>query len=114
MRGFDPRRALWLTLCLLSLVPPAHGEAPATLEVTIKDHRFAPAELHIKAGKPTILIVTNLDSTPEEFEMRRLAIEKVVPGGTKARIRIRPLGPGRYEFIGDFHKDLAQGVILSE
>jgi len=73
-----------------------------------------PAEIHVKTGRPTFLVVTNLDSTPEEFEMLQLAIEKVIPGGTKARIRVRPLGPGRYEFIGEFHKDLAQGAIISE
>ena len=65
-------------------------------------------------GKPTFLAVTNLDSTPEEFEMLQLAIEKVIPGGGKARIRIRPLGPGRYTFRGEFHQDTAQGVVVSE
>ncbi|MDR3673709.1 MAG: cupredoxin domain-containing protein [Holophaga sp.] len=114
MHGINPWRAVALSLCLLPAVPAAHGEEPASIEVTIKDHRFAPADVHVKAGKPTFLIVTNLDSTPEEFEMLQLAIEKVIPPGTKARIRIRPLGPGRYPFIGEFHKDLAQGAILSE
>jgi len=108
------RRALWLTLWLFASVPAAPGEAPATIEVTIKDHRFAPAEVHVKAGQPTFLVVANLDSTPEEFEMKQLAIEKVIPGGTRARIRVRPLGPGRYGFIGDFHKDLAHGTLISE
>ena len=61
-----------------------------------------------------VLVVANLDSTPEEFEMKQLAIEKVIPGGTRARIRVRPLGPGRYGFIGDFHKDLAHGTLISE
>ena len=114
MSAFTVHRATWLTLCLLLGIPAAHGEEPASIEVTIKDHRFPPAEVHVKTGKPTFLVVTNLDSTPEEFEMLQLAIEKVIPGGTKARIRVRPLGPGRYAFIGDFHKDLAQGAIISE
>ena len=111
MSGFTHQRALWLTLCLL---PAAAAEEPASIEVTIKDHRFSPAEVHVKAGKPAILVVTNLDRAPEEFEMSRLAIEKVIHGGAKARIRVRPLGPGRYEFIGEFHKDTAQGAIIAE
>lgn len=107
-------RALWLNLCLLPAVPAARAEEPASIQVTIKDHRFAPAEVRVKAGSPTFLVVTNLDSTPEEFESRKLAIEKVIPPGAKARIRIRPLAPGRYEFIGEFHKVAAHGAIISE
>jgi hypothetical protein len=114
MSASNVNRAAWLSLCLLLGLPGAHGEEPASIEVTIKDHRFTPAEVHLKTGKPAFLVVTNLDSTPEEFEMLQLAIEKVIPGGAKARIRVRPLGPGRYAFIGEFHKDLAQGAIISE
>ncbi len=29
-------------------------------------------------------------------------------------IRVRPLGPGRYAFMGEFHQDTAQGVLVSE
>ena len=116
VRDRDRRLALglWLSLGLLPVAIAARAEEPATLEVTIKDHRFAPAEPRVKAGKPACLVVTNLDSTPEEFESRQLAIEKVIPPGAKARIRVRPLAPGRYEFIGEFHKGVAHGAILSE
>jgi heme/copper-type cytochrome/quinol oxidase subunit 2 len=114
MSGIHPQRALQLALCLFLLVPPALGEDPVTLEVTIQGHRFAPAEVHVQAGKPIFLVVTNQDRTPEEFEVRHLGVERVIPGGTRARIRIRPLRPGRYEFMGEFHPDLAQGAILSE
>jgi hypothetical protein len=114
MSGTIRRRALWLSICLLPAAIAARAEEPATLEVTIKDHRFAPEELRVTAGKPTVLVVTNLDSTPEEFESRKLAIEKVIAPGAKARIRVRPLAPGRYEFIGDFHKVTAHGAIISE
>jgi plastocyanin len=103
-----------ISLGLILMAPAAQAEEPATIEVTIKDHRFSPAEIHVKTGKPTFLVVSNQDSAPEEFEMLQLAIEKVIPGGTKAKIRVRPLGPGRYEFIGEFHKDMAKGAIISE
>jgi hypothetical protein len=29
-------------------------------------------------------------------------------------VRIGPLAPGRYEFIGEFHADTAKGVIIAE
>jgi len=114
MSGLIERRGLWLALGLFLAASATHGEVPATIEVTIKDQRFSPAEIHVRTGKPTFLAVTNLDSAPEEFEMLQLAIEKVIPGGAKARIRVRPLGPGRYAFRGEFHQDTAQGVLVSE
>lgn len=86
----------------------------ALVEVTIKDHRFSPSEIHVKAGVPTFLEVSNQDSEPEEFEMRQLAIEKVIPAGGKGKVRLRPLGPGRYTFIGEYHEDTAQGAVVSE
>jgi hypothetical protein len=113
MNPFIGGRALALSFCLVSAAA-VQAEEPAVIEVTLKDHRFVPAEVRVKTGKPTILSVTNLDPQPEEFEMLQLAIEKVIPPGGKGRIRIRPLGPGRYAFIGEFHKDTAQGTIISE
>jgi hypothetical protein len=110
MNGTTLRRALTLLL----LVPALRAGEPPTLALTIKDHRFDPPEVRVKAGKPVYLEVSNLDGTPEEFEMLPLAIEKVIPAGAKARIRLRPLGPGRYEFVGDFHKDTAKGAVVAE
>lgn len=92
----------------------AAEEPSAPIEVVIKDHRFSPAEIHVASGKPAIVHITNLDSTAEEFEVRQLAIEKVVAGGGNGTVRIRPLGPGRYAFIGEYHADTAQGTIVSE
>lgn len=114
MHSFLPLRSLGPALCLLLGVPVARGEEPATVQVTLQDHRFSPAEIHVKTGKPTFLVVTNQDGTPEEFEMLQLAIEKVIPPGAQGRIRLRPLGPGRYAVVGEFHKDTAQAVVISE
>ena len=68
----------------------------------------------MQAGKPTFLEVTNQDVEPEEFEIRQLAIEKLIPGGGKGRVRLRPLGPWRYLFLGEFHEDTAQGAVIAE
>ena len=75
---------------------------------------IGPFQAGLNGDWATFLAVTNLDSTPEEFEMLQLAIEKVISGGAKAMIRVRPLGPGRYAFMGEFHQDTAQGVLVSE
>jgi uncharacterized cupredoxin-like copper-binding protein len=92
----------------------ARAEDLATYSITLKHHRFTPAEIHVPTGKPFFVSVKNLDDTAEEFEMHNPAIEKVIPPGEEGKVRIRPLGPGRFSFFGDFHQDTAQGAIVSE
>lgn len=82
--------------------------------LTIKDHKFDPREVHIPADKATTLLVRNLDSTPEEFESKPLRIEKIVPPNSEASFALRPLKPGRYQFVGEFHEDTARGEIIVE
>jgi len=82
------------------------------IPLTIKDHRFDPAEVAVPAGKKVKLVVTNRDATPEEFESHALDIEKVIPGGTTATITDGPLDPGRYEFVGEFHEDSAKSAVV--
>ncbi len=92
----------------------AIADEPAKINVTLKDHRFEPAEIHVQAGKPTDLLVTNQDSVAEEFNSTALKVEKIIPANHYATIRLRPLGPGRYPFMGEFHPDTASGVVVSE
>jgi len=84
------------------------------IELTIRDHRFSPSEIHVPVGKPTMLVIKNEDPTPEEFDSMALKVEKVVVGGGTVSVRLRPLGPGRYPFQGEFHPESAQGVVISE
>jgi hypothetical protein len=86
----------------------------SSLSVSIKDHRFSPAEIHAPANTPMVLTVKNLDPTPEEFESKPLRVEKVIAGGAATAIRIRPLGPGKYRFFGDYHEDTAEGFLIVE
>lgn len=90
------------------------ADEPPTIAVSIKDHRFNPAEIHVPQGKPVILKVTNQDPAPEEFDSTALKVEKVIVGGTYGTIRLPPLGPGRYPFMGEYHADTAQGAVISE
>jgi plastocyanin len=115
MKVCDRKIAAGIVFGLALLGGAATAEEPsAPIELTIKDHRFSPAEIHVASGKPTLVHITNLDSTAEEFEIRQLAIEKVVAGGGNGSVRIRPLGPGKYAFIGEYHEDTAQGTIVVE
>jgi uncharacterized cupredoxin-like copper-binding protein len=98
----------------VAVVGAAHAEDLATYSIVLKNHRFAPAEIHVPNGKPFFVSVNNVDDTADEFEMHRPAVEKVIPPGEKGKVRIRPLGLGRFPFFGDFHSDTAQGVIVSE
>ncbi len=85
-----------------------------TIAVTIKDHRFSPSEIHVPQGKPVVLNITNADPTAEEFDSSALKVEKVIAGGTYGTVRLRPLGPGRYPFMGEYHSETARGVVISE
>ncbi len=102
-------------LALALLFVPAISVA-ANLEVglTIKDHQFIPAELKVPAGQKIKLVVSNMDSTPEEFESHQLNREKIIAGKAKATIYVGPLAPGKYTFWGEFHEKTARGVIIAE
>ena len=96
------------------LILPALAQDNAPLPVMLKDHRFSPAEIHVKANAPVQILLTNSDSTAEEFDSSALHVEKVVPGGGKGIVRLAPLPPGRYPFMGEYHSSTAQGVVIAE
>jgi len=88
--------------------------ADNTASLTLKDHKFSPAEIRVKANNPTTVTLTNNDSETEEFDSTSLKIEKVVAGHSTGIMRWRPLAPGRYPFMGEFHSETAQGVVIAE
>jgi plastocyanin len=84
----------------------------ARFELTIRNHRFEPAELTVPAGQRLIITVHNEDTSPEEFESSALNVEKVISAGRQVIVRVGPLTAGRYEFIGEFHRDTAKGALV--
>jgi len=104
------------TVVMTIAVIAVAGAACALDEIplTIENNRFSPDEVKVKAGAPFVLVVTNKDKTPEEFESKELRIEKVVPPGKTLRINVRALKPGTYPFIGDYHQQTAKGRIVAE
>lgn len=107
---------LALLLGLLAGAGAARAQAPAPPEValTIEQHRFSPEELKVKAGQAFVLVITNKDATPEEFESKELRVEKVIPGRKTLKLRVPALKPGSYKFFGEYHEETAKGRIVAE
>ncbi len=82
--------------------------------LTIKDHRFTPAEIKVPANQRVAITLINQDATPEEFDSSALKVEKVIAGNSKGIVRIGPLKPGRYPFIGEYNEATAKGVVVAE
>ncbi|MGI8527504.1 MAG: cupredoxin domain-containing protein [Pseudolabrys sp.] len=98
---------------LLLLVPVGAVRADDVV-ITFKDHKVSPAEVKVPSRKRVVLTIVNDDTTPEEFDSKDLKVEKVVPGKSKGTVRIGPLEPGRYNFVGEFHESTAKGVVIAE
>ncbi len=115
-------KSLWVYFAVPALVLAgisaadltARADEPASFDVILQAHRFTPSEIHVPAGKPAIIRLKNADDTAEEFDSPALRVEKVVTPGATVAIRLRPLGPGRFPFSGEFHPDSAQGVVIAE
>src|SRR5262249_51646258 len=91
----------------------AHGQDDVYV-LTFRNNKLEPAELPVPAGKEFKLVVKNADQTPEEFESSDLKIEKIIAGGSEIELTIKPLEPGRYEVVGEFHEDTAKGHIVAQ
>jgi plastocyanin len=107
--------AAWASLALSALLLPDVAAAQdIEVALVIKDHKFAPSEVKVPAGKKVKLVIENQDATPEEFESHVLNREKVIPPKSRGTVFIGPLKPGRYPFVGEFHEDTARGVVIAE
>jgi hypothetical protein len=107
--------ALALPVAILALLRTVSlGVAQTAIDVTIKDHRFSPSEINVPANQPATLNIKNEDPLAEEFDSTALKIEKVIGGGQQGSVHLRPLDPGRYPFMGEYHSDTAQGVVIAK
>jgi cupredoxin-like protein len=106
-----------LTVALLAVgataVVTRAADSPE-IPLAIEKNRFDPEEISVKAGIPFVLVITNKDGGPEEFESKELRIEKVVPAGKTVRLRMPPLKAGSYPFVGEYHAKTAKGRIVAE
>jgi uncharacterized cupredoxin-like copper-binding protein len=93
---------------------PAGAQAPEEIPLVIEKNRFQPDVIKVKAGAPFVLVITNRDKGPEEFEMAQPRIEKVIPAGKTVKLRMPALKPGKYPFVGEYHSETAKATIVAE
>jgi plastocyanin len=99
---------------IVAAATAGRAEDPFTVDVTLKDHVFDPSTIKVPAGKPILIRLKNLDPTAEEFDSTALKIEKVIAGRGEGTVRLRPLDPGQYPFIGEYNESTAKGVVIAE
>lgn len=105
-------RTVALVAALLLPVSGSILAADATLALTIKNHKFSPAEPTIPANTKVAVTVKNLDTTPAEFESDDFKAEKVVPGGKQITLFIGPLKPGKYEFHDEYNEAVSKTHLI--
>lgn len=98
----------------LAAALPAGAQAPQEIPLVIEKNRFQPDIIKVKAGAAFVLVITNKDKGPEEFDMAQPRIEKVIPGGKTVKLKIPALKPGKYPFVGEYHSETAKATIVAE
>ncbi len=94
-----PRSPWWRRLASLAALAfiavggPALAADPVEIRIVIRDHKFEPAQIEVQPGQELKLIVTNADSTPEEFESVGLKIERIIPPAARPNSRCAPSWP---------------------
>lgn len=102
-----------LSLLLALIGAPAWAnDNVQNFDVIIKDHKFSPEVVEVKAGTKFTLTVKNMDATEEEFESHELNREKIIKGGDSKKFNLGPLTAGEYNFFGEFNPKTAQGKII--
>ena len=102
---------LFLAITALQAGRAAQAADPV-FSLTLKDHKFTPAELTIPANTRVRFQVKNLDATPAEFESDNFKAEKIIPAGQEVTILIGPLKPGTYEFHDEYHEDASKSTLI--
>ncbi len=85
-----------------------------TANITIKDHKFYPSTIKVPTGQRIKLVFTNTDKTPEEVESNVMGFEKIVAGGGRVTVFVKPLTAGKYNFFGEFNLATAQGYLIAQ
>lgn len=105
---------LCVSFFLIAVSSFAFSEELMTYQLILKNHKFEPVVLKVKANKKFRLIVENQDSSFEEFESKKMIIEKFINPKGKLNLVIGPFKPGEYDFFGEFHMSTAHGKLIAE
>ncbi|MGO8954635.1 MAG: cupredoxin domain-containing protein [Rhodomicrobium sp.] len=109
------RVAAFLPLAALIAQPTAsYADDPLAIGLTLKDHKFEPAEIRVPAGRAIAITLKNEDDAIEEFDSNSLRTEKIVTKHGTVTIMLKPLAAGHYPFQGEFHAKTAQGMLIVE
>jgi hypothetical protein len=108
------RYTMFVAVLAVALGCVGAAAADPEVQLLIEKNRFQPDIINVKAGAPFVLVITNKDKGPEEFEMAMPRIEKVIPAGKTVRLKIPALKPGKYPFVGDYHSETAKATIVAE
>jgi len=93
--------------------PLVSADDGTTLEVSVKDHQFQPAEFKAAAGSAIVFKVKNLGTAPIEFESEPLQVEQVVKPNAEGTVKVKPQKPGSYVFFDDLHQE-TKGTLVVE
>jgi hypothetical protein len=103
-----------IALAFVGPLRPAIAADPTEIPLVLEKNRFQPDVIKVKAGEPFVLVITNKDKGPEEFDMLNPRIEKVVPGGKTVKLKMPALKAGTYPFVGEYHSETAKAKIVAE
>jgi hypothetical protein len=106
-------RAGMLAVAIALFGNHAASAQETSLQVTVENGQFSPAELRAPANKPILITIKNNGAKAMEFESVSLRVEKVVAAKSQGTVRVRALSPGRYEFFDDFNK-ATRGTLIVE
>jgi plastocyanin len=102
-----------VAMLFVALAPTANADDGTTLEISVKDRKFEPAEVKAAAGSAIVFKVKNLDAAPVEFESEPLQFETVVKPNAEILVKVKPQKPGRYTFFDDLHQE-TKGTLVVE
>ena len=105
------RNVTALLFATLALALPLTAAAEGDYTLTLKNHKFSPADMVLPQGKRLKLTIINQDKTPAEFESDDLDVEKVVAGGQSISVFVGPLKPGSYSFYDEYHEDESEASL---
>ena len=104
--------AALLVFALFSFSAVDAACADVEIALSYKDKKFDPSEISAPANTPIVIKFRNLDRDAMELESDSLKIEKVVPAGKDATIKVKAQKPGRYEFFDEYNEKTARGALV--
>jgi hypothetical protein len=102
-----------IAMTFMALAPVARADDGKMIELSVKNHKFEPAEPRAAAGSAIVLKIKNWDAAPIEFESLALEFEMVVRSNAELLVKVKPQKPGRYLFFDDLHQE-AKGTLVVE